>query len=352
MEAGDDTRRVDELRAKTSELRSSAVAKGDELRETAAARADVLRQSAAAKTSELRSSAASKGSELGRTAAQRGAEVRRKMRKMDVAWARCRPARMARETILQFVLRPLMGFYTRMRVSGQECFTEIPPPVVLVANHSSHLDTPTILRALPLQWRQRTAVAAAADYFYKKRAIANAVALIFNTVPIMRRGGGAGQGAFDHVDRLIDQRWNLLIFPEGTRSREGKLGRLRSGAAVIAQQHGIPIVPIRVKGTHDAMPPGRNWPQRVHGLFSRRHRVEVEFGPPIVAAEGEEPSLVMSRVRSYLEGRAWEGVPEDGRSVDGPAEAVPPGDEAADPPAAPDENIALAAHGHQVEPAA
>jgi 1-acyl-sn-glycerol-3-phosphate acyltransferase len=302
MEDGDDTRRGADLRAKTGELRSTAAARRDELRETAAAKAEVLRQTAAAKGGELRSNAAARGSEFGRSAAQRGAEIRRNMGKMDVPWARCLPARMARETILQLGLAPLMGLYTRLRVYGLDRFDDVPPPVVLVANHSSHLDTPTILRALPLQWRQRTAVAAAADYFYKKRMVANAVALIFNTVPILRRGGGGvGNGAFDHVDRLIDRRWNLLIFPEGTRSREGRLGRLRSGAAVIAKQHNIPIVPIRVKGTHDAMPPGRNWPKRVRGFLSRRHRVEVHFGPAIMAGADEDPSDVMRRVRSYLE---------------------------------------------------
>ena len=206
--------------------------------------------------------AATRGAEIGRSAASRGAEIGRNMRNIDVPWARCGPARAARETILQFILAPLMDLYTRPRVSGREVFRTLPHPVILVANHSSHLDTPTILRALPLQWRQRTAVAAAADYFYKKRAVANAVALIFNTVPLMRQGGGVNTGATEHVDRLIDQRWNLLLFPEGTRSRDGRLGKMRSGAAAIAQAHGIPIVPIFVKGTHDAMPPGRNWPKK------------------------------------------------------------------------------------------
>jgi 1-acyl-sn-glycerol-3-phosphate acyltransferase len=283
-------------------LREAAAAKREILRQAAATKAQILRQTAVAKGGEIRSTAAAKGGELGRGAAHRGAEIRRNMRNMDVPWARCAPARVARETILQFGLRPLMGMYTRLAVFGREQFDDVPPPVVLVANHSSHLDTPTILRALPLKWRQRTAVAAAADYFYNKRSVANAVALIFNTVPIMRRGGGGvGNGAFDHVDRLIEKRWNLLVFPEGTRSRDGKLGRMRSGAAVIAQQHGIPIVPIRVKGTHDAMPPGRNWPKRVKGFFSRRHRLEVHFGPPVVPVAGESPSQLMDRVRLCLE---------------------------------------------------
>ena len=135
------------------------------------------------------------------------------------------------------------------------------PPVIFVANHSSHLDTPTILRAIPRKWRNRTAVAAAADYFYKKRWTANGVALLFNTVPLGRNGGGLDNGATDHVDRLIGERWNLLMFPEGTRSRDGEIGKVRSGAAVIAARHGIDIVPIYVSGTHDAMPPGQNWPQ-------------------------------------------------------------------------------------------
>jgi len=168
------------------------------------------------------------------------------MRNLDVPWARCAPARMVRESILQFILAPLMDIYMRPRVIGRDVFRRLPHPVILVANHSSHLDTPTILRALPLQWRQRTAVAAAADYFYKKRAVASAIALVFNTVPLLRRGGGSlNNGAFDHVDRLLKQRWNLLIYPEGTRSRDGRLGKVRSGAAAIARNHDIPIVPVR-----------------------------------------------------------------------------------------------------------
>src|SRR4051794_5914106 len=320
----EDKRRVADLRAKSSELRETAAARREELREPAAARREELRETAAARTERLRQSAAVKGEELKSTAAargtelrtsaaargnelktnatQRGSEIRRKVGQMDVPWARCLPARMARETILQLGLAPLMCLYTRLRVGGLERFDEVPPPVILVANHSSHLDTPMILRALPLPWRQRTAVAAAADYFYKSRAVANAVALIFNTVPIMRRGaGGVSNGAFDHIDRLIDGRWNLLIYPEGTRSREGRVGRLRSGAAVLAQQHQIPIVPVHVRGTHDAMPPGRNWPKRVRGFLSRRHRVEIEFGPAIFAAAGEDPSAMMERVRRHLE---------------------------------------------------
>jgi 1-acyl-sn-glycerol-3-phosphate acyltransferase len=288
--------------AKAGEAARGAAARGSELGRSAAAKGSELGRTAALKGSELGRTAATKGTELRRSAATKRTELTRTMRKLDVPWARCRPARMLRETILQFGLGPLIDTYTKARVYGRDRFNELPAPVVLVANHSSHLDTPTILRALPLKWRQRTAVAAAADYFYKKRAVANFVALVFNTVPLMRRGGGLKNGSTDHVDRLLDQRWNLLMFPEGTRSRDGRLGRLRSGAAVIAREHGIPIVPVRVKGTHDAMPPGQNWPRRVRGrLLSHRHPVEIHFGAPIWPADDQECGEVMDHVRRFLE---------------------------------------------------
>jgi 1-acyl-sn-glycerol-3-phosphate acyltransferase len=264
-----------------------------------------LGRTAASRGAEMGRTAASRGAEMGRTAASRGADIGRNMRRLDVPWARCGWARMLRETILQFGLAPLMDLYTRPRVYGRDVFAHLPHPVILVANHSSHLDTPTILRALPLPWRQRTAVAAAADYFYKKRAVAGAVALMFNTVPLARNGGGIGNGSTEHVDRLIDQRWNLLMFPEGTRSRDGRLGKMRSGAAAIAMQHDIPIVPIYVKGTHAAMPPGRNWPKRRN---LNRHRVEVHFGTPIWPGREEHRNAVMDRVRAFLEAEAADGA--------------------------------------------
>jgi 1-acyl-sn-glycerol-3-phosphate acyltransferase len=203
----------------------------------------------------------------------------------------------------------MMDCYVSKSTMGTEVFDEIDHPVIFVANHSSHLDTPTILRAIPHHWRTKTAVAAAADYFYKSRWKANGVALVFNTVPLGRSGGGLGNGATDHLDRLIEQGWNVLLFPEGTRSRDGGIGKIRSGAAVIAAQHGIPIVPIYVNGTHDAMPPGQNWPKRRKAkLLSRRHQVEVRFGEPIDARDPSERREVMEQVRAFWERK---GLPED-----------------------------------------
>ena len=200
---------------------------------------------------------------------------------------------------MRFVLNPIMNYYARRRATGREKLAGVKGPVILVANHASHMDTPVILSALPRKLRKRTAVAAAADYFYRNRLVAALVSVIFNTVPIDRRGGGLSKDG-SHLDKLLDQGWNLLLYPEGTRSRGGSPGRVRRGAAVLAAAHNLMIVPIRVTGTAAAMPPGRIWPKRLRGrLLRKRHRIEVSFGEPI--RPSEDTAALVERVQRYFE---------------------------------------------------
>ena len=117
-----------------------------------------------------------------------------------------------------------MDYYAARRATGKEKLEGVKGPVILVANHASHMDTPVILSALPRKLRKRTVVAAAADYFYKNRVVASLVSLIFNTVPIERHGGGGMSKNGSHLDKLLDQGWSLLLYPEGTRSRGGMHG--------------------------------------------------------------------------------------------------------------------------------
>jgi 1-acyl-sn-glycerol-3-phosphate acyltransferase len=259
-----------------------------------------------------------------RAARAHGARVlRESCSRLDVGWARWGIARSLREALMRFVLTPIMQYYVRQRVSGRENCEAVEGPVVLVANHTSHLDTPAILRALPRRWRMRTAVVAAADYFYRNRLFAGFVSLLFNTVPVERRGGGAAGDVTAHLDRLVEQRWNLLIYPEGTRSRDGKLGRLHRGAAYMAAKHGLRIVPIRISGTRAAMPADGGWLRRPRGRrWIRRHRVEISFGSPIDPEAFSNRAAVMEQVRAFLAGEASDGVKV----------AVPPSDD--DTPAA------------------
>jgi 1-acyl-sn-glycerol-3-phosphate acyltransferase len=220
---------------------------------------------------------------------------------LDIPWTRDRLASRFRELFVCGMLGPLMDLYTRRRVVGRERLGNLTGPVVFVANHSSHMDTPVILRALPGRWRRRTAVAAAADYFYDTRRKALSASLGFGTVPLDRNSGaGVGRGQRAHLDRLIGDGGSLLVYPEGTRSRDGRVGRLRSGAALLAAEHELPIVPIYVSGTAAAMPRGRRWVVFKDGRPGRRHPIEIRFGNPIVPRVRERPSEVMERVRLFL----------------------------------------------------
>jgi hypothetical protein len=183
---------------------STAAAREAARHRTLAAREAALAQSAKARAATLEKSAGAR--ERGRegreriaqgavAARERGRGIRRAAANLDVPWARCAPARAAREGFLSFLLGPIIDWYTARRTVNREAFEDLAPPVLFVANHSSHIDTPIIMRALPRKWRQRTAVGAAADYFYKNKLVAATVSLIFNTVPIERQGGGLEGGS-------------------------------------------------------------------------------------------------------------------------------------------------------------
>jgi 1-acyl-sn-glycerol-3-phosphate acyltransferase len=220
---------------------------------------------------------------------------------LDIPWTRTRWASRLRELLVCGVLGPLMDLYTRRRVAGRERLDDLFGPVVFVANHNSHMDTPVVLRALPSRWRRRTAVAAAVDYFYAKRRNALSASLVFGTVPLERNSGaGVGPGQTAHLDGLIRGGGSLLVFPEGTRSRDGRVGRLRSGAALLAVEHRLPIVPIYLSGTREAMPRGHHWMVFKAGRPGLRHPIEIRFGNPIVPRQGERPREVMERVRLFL----------------------------------------------------
>lgn len=225
----------------------------------------------------------------------------------DVEWARSAPASVVREALLSAVFRPLIALYARRRVDGLEHLDGMPEPAIFVANHCSHMDTPLILRALPWGWRRRIGVAAAADYFYKQRLMAHAVSLAFNTVPVDRSGDHVQADAVSLLDRLLDENWSLLVFSEGTRSRTGVVGPLHSGAAVLAAQHDVPIVPVYVAGTHATMPPGRRWMRRARGR--RRRDIRVAIGPPIAPRPYAERREVMEEVRRFFESQGAATTP-------------------------------------------
>ncbi len=220
-------------------------------------------------------------------------------REFPTAWARTPAVRATREIIQRYVFKPLVWTETEPTVEGLDHLEGLRPPVMFVANHSSHIDTPLILCSLPRQWREKTAVAAAADYFFDVWWRAASTALVFNTFPIERAGG---KRATTTARKLVEEGWNLVVFPEGTRSRDGWVGRFRHGAARLCQEYGMPAVPVALRGTYAAMPRGRSWPR------PGRLPVSVRFGPPLRLEQDEDYRSLSKRMQQSL-ARLWD---EDG----------------------------------------
>jgi 1-acyl-sn-glycerol-3-phosphate acyltransferase len=198
--------------------------------------------------------------------------------------------RATRAALLGVIMDPLMNAAMDVSMSGAEVFNDLDGPALIISNHSSHVDTPMLLCAIPREVRERTAVTAAADYFFESTWRGLSTALAFGTVPIERRGGAPSSTPVD----LLSDGWNLVIFPEGTRSPDGAMGRFRHGAASLAAIAGVPVVPAGLRGTFGAMPRGRSWP------IPGKPAVSVRFGRPIRPAAGEDVRSFTARLSTEV----------------------------------------------------
>lgn len=188
------------------------------------------------------------------------------------------------------VLFPVLRLLTPVAVRGAEVLEGEPGPFVVAANHVSHLDTPIILKSLPRRLRGRVVVAAAKDYFYRGRVRGALVSLSLATFPFDR-----GEGSRESVrqcEALLEKGWSLLIFPEGTRSPSGELGRVRNGVALLSVSTGVPVLPIYVHGLGEVMPKGSRAP--LPG------GVVVDVGRPIRPGTGADVEGVRTKVESAL----------------------------------------------------
>ena len=163
----------------------------------------------------------------------------------------------------------LLGVH-RLKVTGREHFP--PPPFVLVANHSSHLDALTLAAALPHRLARRAFALAAGDTFFTSLPGAAFAAYAINALPVWRKD--TSQADIDlWRARLLEDGAVLILFPEGTRSRTGAMARFRPGIGTLVAGHPVPVVPCFLSGAHAAWPPDRRLP--------RLGRLHLTIGPAL-----------------------------------------------------------------------
>jgi 1-acyl-sn-glycerol-3-phosphate acyltransferase len=188
------------------------------------------------------------------------------------------------------LLKGVVWGMMRVTVVDKQKLKGLKRPFVAVANHSSHLDAPLIMGALPRSLARYLAAGAAGDYFFDVWWRRGLTALFFNAFPVDRSGSNPRN---INAKMLLQHDVPVLVFPEGTRSKDGKLGHFKPGAAALATATGVPIVPIAIIGAYQAHPRGSKWPKT--GL-----PVCVVFGEPMRAAEKENPTEFMARVRAVI----------------------------------------------------
>lgn len=177
------------------------------------------------------------------------------------------PELLVRE-MLQYIFFFAMRLFCRVKVEGANNLKDITEPVVFAANHQSHLDTPIILGVLPRAMRAKTAVAAAKDYFFDiegnflrkigKFLFREFTVLLFNTYPFAREG--SIRESLKYSGKLLDKGFSILLFPEGTRSTNGKISHFKAGIGLFASEMSVPIVPIKIEGSYSILPKGRFFP--------------------------------------------------------------------------------------------
>ena len=195
-------------------------------------------------------------------------------------------------------------------VAGSSVYwTEEPTtqPRIYVANHSSHLDFIVLWAVLPPEVRARTRPVAAADYWRSgiRRWLADN---IFHAVLIDRGAAKAAPPPGDPADSsdapghtpaiaqmlaALDQGGSLILFPEGTRGRDGELAPFRSGLyGVCAARPTIPVVPVYMANLNRILPKGTKLPVP---LLSR-----VTMGPPLLLQPGELRKAFLTRARAAV----------------------------------------------------
>ena len=161
--------------------------------------------------------------------------------------------------LIALIIRGWLRIYHRFEIIGHEKL-RTNRSLVLVANHSSHLDTLCLLAALPLRKLHRAFPAAAADYFFQSVPRTFVAAVVTNALPFARQGR-VRRSLSICSEILSDPENILIIFPEGTRSKTGETGEFKSGIGAIVAGQDITVLPCYLQGAFHAWPKGRRLPR-------------------------------------------------------------------------------------------
>jgi long-chain acyl-CoA synthetase len=224
-------------------------------------------------------------------------------------WPWLLPFRWLRAAFIEAVARPLVWLLANPKVVAPE-LPASDAPMLIIANHVTAYDGPLVQYALPGAVRRRIAVAMAGDMLEDYRHFRNPeraagkkgfyppgpliyllLTALFNVFPLPRRRNF--QRSFAHAGAAMDRGYNVLVFPEGTRSAEGTLAHFRGGIGLLVKESGAAVLPVGLRGLGELKAKGRGW--------FRSGRIEVHVGQPIRFAPEESEAAITTRLHAEVE---------------------------------------------------
>jgi 1-acyl-sn-glycerol-3-phosphate acyltransferase len=179
------------------------------------------------------------------------------------------------DSALHHIWWPLVWSYLRLahrlEVRGREHLPS-EPPFILVANHCSHLDALVLAAFLPARLRDHVFPIAAGDLFFETPIRAVLSTSVLNALPMWRKKCGPSSLLILR-QRLVEDPCGYILFPEGTRTRDGSMNRFKPGLGCLVAETPVPVIPCHLEGTYQCLPP--------HRMFPRFHKIVLTIGEPL-----------------------------------------------------------------------
>jgi long-chain acyl-CoA synthetase len=224
-------------------------------------------------------------------------------------WPWLWPVHWLRAAFVEAILRPMVWLLANPAVVTPKV-PEAPEPMLIVANHVTAYDGPLIQYALPGTMRRRIAAAMSGEMLEDFRHFRNPehgpryqrldpfgplawflLTALFNVFPLPRLRDF--QRSFAHAGEALDRGYNVLVFPEGTRSAEGELAHFRPGIGLLVRQSGVAVLPVAIRGLGELKTGRRNW--------FRSGLIEVRVGQLLRFSDAETEAVIAERLHAEVE---------------------------------------------------
>ncbi len=215
-----------------------------------------------------------------------------------------------RVAFLEIIAQPLVRLLAKPRVVSPHTISG-DDPALIICNHVTAYDGPLVLYALPRRMRRRVAAAMSGEMLEDFRHFRNPergptgrkrfmlfgplaywlLTALYNVFPLPNRRDF--QRSFAHAGDALDHGYNVLVFPEGTRSTEGVLARFRPGIGLLVKQSHTAVLPVAILGLGELKTRGRGW--------IRSGKIEVRVGDALRFGPEETEAAITARLHAEVE---------------------------------------------------